>query len=91
VTAGSDPHLLQLNWKVLWNMKWKRLKDIEPLGGNVLKPPILFHGKVMVQNITHGSRRRTVANAPEKLAEYWKRYAAKQSGVRETLGALIMK
>jgi hypothetical protein len=26
---------------------------------NVLKPPILSHGKVMVQNITHGSRRRT--------------------------------
>jgi len=32
-----------------------------------------------------------VANAPEKLAEYWKRYAEKQSGVGETLGALILK
>jgi hypothetical protein len=32
-----------------------------------------------------------VANAPEKLAEYWKRYAEKQTEVGETLGALILK
>ena len=32
-----------------------------------------------------------VANAPEKIAEYWKRYAEKQSGVGETLGALILE
>jgi hypothetical protein len=32
-----------------------------------------------------------VANAPEKLAEYWKRYAEKQAEVEETLGALILK
>ena len=32
-----------------------------------------------------------VANAPEQLVEYWKRYAEKQSGVGETLGALILK
>jgi hypothetical protein len=31
-----------------------------------------------------------VANAPEKLAEYQKRYAEKQSEVGETLGALVL-
>jgi hypothetical protein len=32
-----------------------------------------------------------VANAPKRLAEYWKRYAEKQAEVGETLGALILK
>jgi hypothetical protein len=32
-----------------------------------------------------------VANAPEKIAEYWKGYVPKQSGVGATLGALIPK
>jgi hypothetical protein len=32
-----------------------------------------------------------VANARKKLAEYWKRYAEKQTEVGETLGALILK
>jgi hypothetical protein len=32
-----------------------------------------------------------VANAPEKLAEYWKKYAEKQTEAGETLGALILK
>jgi hypothetical protein len=32
-----------------------------------------------------------VANAPEKLAEYWKGYAEKQTEAGETLGALILK
>jgi hypothetical protein len=32
-----------------------------------------------------------VANAPERLAEYWKRYAQSQSEVGKTLGALILK
>jgi hypothetical protein len=32
-----------------------------------------------------------VANVPEKIAEYWKGYASKQSGVGATLVALILK
>jgi hypothetical protein len=32
-----------------------------------------------------------VANAPERLAEYWKGYAEKQIEAGETLGALILK
>jgi hypothetical protein len=34
---------------------------------------------------------KNVANAPEKIAEYWKRYAMKQAGVGATLGALSLK
>jgi hypothetical protein len=34
---------------------------------------------------------KNVANAPEKIAEYWKRYAMEQAGVGATLGALSLK
>jgi hypothetical protein len=34
---------------------------------------------------------KNVANAPEKIAEYWKRYAMKHAGVGATLGALSLK
>jgi dissimilatory sulfite reductase (desulfoviridin) alpha/beta subunit len=45
----------------------------------------------MVQKHNSWEPEANVANAVEKLAEYWKWYAEKQSGVGETLGAFILK
>jgi hypothetical protein len=61
------PPLIELEGALEY-MKWKRLLNIKPLGEIAPKPPILSNGKVMVQNITFGSRRQT----SQMLMKIWR-------------------
>jgi hypothetical protein len=77
------PHHLPLKWKALSSMRWSRFLSMNSTRN--LKAYYKVAWKVY--GIEHNSwePESNVVNAPEVVADYWKRQAEKQAG----LGALL--
>jgi hypothetical protein len=83
--AGYNPHRLQLKWKALSSMRWNRFLEHRFWG--IKNPKAYYKVAWKGYGIEHNSREpeSNVVNAPEVVADYWKRQAEKQAG----LGALL--
>jgi hypothetical protein len=81
VTAGSNLYLLQLNWKVLWNTKWRQ--SFKSLFRQET-PNILLSCKFVIQGYgpehDFWEPEKNVVNAPEMVSAYLKILADKQAG-----------
>jgi hypothetical protein len=85
-TAGCNPHHLPLDWKALLSMRWSRSLSID-FGALGTPEPKYYKVAWKGYGIEHNSwePELNIVNAPEVVADYWKRHAEKQAG----LGALV--